>query len=84
MDTRFARRPLTTLLATLAASASIAGAGPTLIVEGVATPGHGDRIAVGFEARTLCLRIVAESVGNTVRIAPPHGCRSSACPRVHA
>jgi hypothetical protein len=84
MDTRFIRRTLTPLAATLAASASIASAGPTLIVERVTTPETGERLAVGFEARAFCLRIVAESVGNTVRIAPPRGCRSVGCRSSHA
>lgn len=84
MDTRFIRRALTAVAATLAASASIASAGPMLIVEGVSTPGLGERLAVGFEARALCLRIVAESVGNTVRIAPPRGCQSAPCRRIFA
>jgi hypothetical protein len=84
MDTRFSRRPLTAIAATLAACASIASAGPTLIVERVTTPGFGERLAVGFEARALCLRIVAESVGDDVRFAPPRGCRSVACRSGHA
>jgi hypothetical protein len=50
----------------------------------VTTPGFGERLAVGFEARALCLRIVAESVGDSVRIAPPRGCRSVACRSGHA
>jgi hypothetical protein len=81
MDTPSIRRTLTAIAATLAVAASIAGIGPTLIVERVATPDAGERLAVGFEARAFCLRIVAVLVGDTVRIAPPRGCRYAACPR---
>ena len=84
MDTRSIRRTLTALAATLAASASIAGAGPTLIVERATTPEFGEHLAVGFEARALCVRIVAESVGNTIRITPPPGCGSTFCRRIAA
>lgn len=84
MDTPSIRRTLTAVAATLAVSASIAGAGPTLVVESESTPGSGERLAVGFEARAFCLRIVAETVGNTVRIAPPRVCRHAACRRILA
>lgn len=84
MDTRFARPTLSALAALLAVAATIAGVDPTLVVERGTTPGRGERLAVGFEARALCLRIVAESVGNTVWIAPQQGCRSVGCRRVHA
>jgi hypothetical protein len=84
MDTRFARRTLTALAAALAASASIAGAGLTLVVERTTTPGLDERLAVGFESRAFCLGIVAESVGDTVRIASPRGCRPASCRRLRA
>ncbi len=74
MDTRQIRRTITALAATLAASASIASAGPNVIVERVSTPDLGERLAVGFEARALCVRIVAEAIGDTVRIQSPRGC----------
>jgi hypothetical protein len=83
MDTRLVRPTLTALAATVALSASIASAGPTLVLEHVTTP-LGEHLAIGFEARALCLRIVADPDGSTVWIAPPRGCQSAACRSIFA
>lgn len=73
MDTRHIRHSLTTLAASLLAAASIASAGPTLIVERVVSA-DADGFALGFEARALCLRVVAATTGAGLRIEAPFGC----------
>jgi hypothetical protein len=73
MDPRYTRRILTTLAASLALAVSIASAGPVLVVERVVTPDT-ERLAVGFEARKLCLRVVAEATLGTLEIRGPRGC----------
>jgi hypothetical protein len=73
MDTRYIRRTLTTLAASFALTVSIASAGPVLVVEHVQTPGA-ERLAIGFEARRLCLRVIAEATLGTLEIRGPRSC----------
>ncbi len=73
MDKRYIHRTLTILTASLALAMSIASAGPVLVVERVLTP-DAERLAVGFEARALCLRVVAEATLGTLEIRGPRGC----------
>jgi hypothetical protein len=73
MDTRIINRTLTTLFATFGAAVSIAGAGPTVVIDPVSTPGA-ERLAVGIEVRAFCLRVVAEATLGTLEVNAPRGC----------
>jgi hypothetical protein len=74
MDTRRLHTALIAVAATLTASAAIASAAPTFVLERIAGPDAGERYAVGIEARAFCMRLVLDAEGHTVMIAAPTGC----------